>query len=246
MVSTLQILVVAIGTFAVSFLVSAIAPTGGLQLAVIAATLPAPVAIPVHAWITGCSALFRSWNFRSSIDCRYVAAFAPVSLLASVLGVSIALRLDPAILQILVGLFILQVSLRQSRSDPPYHRRAFASHPMVAAGITGFATVFVGATGPLLFALMARRFDEKADLMGTFSACLTIQHFSKVVLFGAMGAVVLEYPTLLATALVASWCGTWLGSFTLTSISEMRYRLYLKIAMSLMGTFLVVQGLIQL
>jgi uncharacterized membrane protein YfcA len=167
-------------------------------------------------------------------------------LFASFIAVSIALRLDPAILQVLVGLFIFQSSLRQSHGDGSFQQRSFVSHPIIAGGITGFITVFIGATGPLLFAFMARRFDEKEDLMGTFSACLTIQHFSKVVLFGAMGAFVLQYPALLATTLVASWCGTWLGSLALMSISEMRYRLYLKIAMSLTGAFLVVQGLTHL
>jgi hypothetical protein len=44
--------------------------------------------------------------------------------------------------------------------------------------------VFVGATGQILFALMATRFTNRQELVATHSACLMVQHFSKIALFG--------------------------------------------------------------
>jgi uncharacterized membrane protein YfcA len=235
-------LVVSLGTFLVSLFVSAVGPTGGLQLAVVASALPAPVAIPTHAWITGVSALSRAWHLRKHVEWRYFAAFVPLTILASSAAMPIVFRIGARGLQIVVGLFMLASTVRTLFAG---ESRVLArmSNPLVAAALTGFLTVFVGATGPLLYSLMAQRFTDREQLMATHSACLTVQHLLKTVLFGVIGVTILSYPMLLTATLLASWIGSTVGTMVLSGFPERVYRWVLFVLMLFSGCFIVGRAL---
>lgn len=236
------LLLLCLGTFLISLFVAAVGPTGGLQLALVAALLPPQLAIPVHAWITGTSAAFRGWHLRTAIDWNYVIRFAPWSLAASVAAVTLALQIDGRRLQLIIGIFILGGALQRSTNVPAAAGRLLAA-PLPCGLITGFLTVFVGATGPLLFALLMQRLHDRLALAGTHGACMTLQHLAKIGLFGLAGVSLLRYPLLLASTLLAAWLGSRLGATLLLRIPARIYERLIFALMLCSGLFIIAGAL---
>ena len=244
----LNVIALCAGTLLVSFLVSAIGPTGGLQMATVATFVPAYLAIPLHAWITGFSALFRASNLFKQIDWRYFAAFVATSIPASIVGIVLAAQIDRTLLMLTIGAYIggsaanrLFKIWRDDGERAPGQRR-----PALIGLATGFLTVFVGATGPLLVSLIGNSLETKERLVGTYSACLTVQHLSKIVLFGLIGIQIFDFPTVLVLTLGCSWIGTLIGTKLLIRISENQYRIALNLVLLGAGVWLVTAAVVAL
>lgn len=245
MLAAADLALLCLGTFAVSLFVSAVGPTGGVQLAVVATILPAPLVIPVHAWITGVSAVFRAWGLRQWVDWRYVLVFAVPSVAAAAVAAQLSFGLDPSYLQITIGAYVIASSIYYWLGRGPWIGSLPGGRwlsPGIAGAVTGFVTVFIGATGPLLFSLMAPVFDRKERLVGTHSCCLVIQHFSKIVIFGVMGAAIFSYPVMLIGTLLAALAGTLLGRRVLLAIPERSYRMALTVIMVASGLLIIARA----
>ncbi|MEI9947717.1 MAG: sulfite exporter TauE/SafE family protein [Pseudomonadota bacterium] len=239
--TTFSVTVIALGTFVVSLLVSAFGPTGGLQLAIVAAIVPPPLTIPIHAWISAVSALLRAVNLRRQIEWHFFLLFSVATLAGSGLGIMLVREISSRILEVVVGVSIVASALRVTANKRSHSVHA-GSSPVVVGLATGFLTIFVGATGPLLFTLMAKRFQERVALMATHSACITLQHLSKLIAFGTIGVVMLEHPGLLLATACASALGTAVGSRLLLRISEATFRKTLTPLMLVSGVFVIVRA----
>ncbi|MSO81489.1 MAG: sulfite exporter TauE/SafE family protein [Alphaproteobacteria bacterium] len=229
------------GIFAVTFFVAAIGSTGGVQLAPVTFTLPAPLAIPMHAWITGWAAVFRGWTLRMAIDWPYLAWFEPLSVAASTAAIFITERLPLAWFELIIGGWILGSTVMGFVARRPSVVGGM-THPALLGPTTGFLSVFVGATGPLVFALLANRYDRKEEVQATHAACMTLQHLSKIVLFGIAGSAIFAYQLLMAATIAAAFAGTRLGSRVLLRMDEKLYRRLLAVVMLAVGAFIVVRA----
>lgn len=235
----LNVLALCAATLAVSFAVSASGPTGGMQMAAVAATMPPGLVIPLHAWITGFSALFRALGLRREIDWRFVAWFVPASAAASLPMAAVIATADFTFVQAAVALYILAsavlIVLRPETRLTVRRRR-----PVTFGVITGALSMIVGATGPLLMTLMQGGYDAKERLSATFSACLTFQHLSKIVLFGLIGVSILGHPIVLGLTLAAAAAGTLMGRRLLIRLPERLYRLLLAAALAAVSAALLI------
>lgn len=232
-----------IGTFSVAYFVAAIGPTGGLQLAITSATVPATHVVPIHAWISGFSAVFRGFGLRTHIDWSYVAVFAIPSLAATLVAVLIGQQAGFAWIKLAIGFYILAdvagiFSRLQSAIGEP---RAFGAAS--TGGLTGFVTVFIGASGPLLWTLMRNRFAERLALSATHSACLVLQHLSKILIFGLVGLSILQYWPVLIATIVASLLGTYLGQMRLQKLDERVYRYLLTAALTVAALMIIASAI---
>jgi uncharacterized membrane protein YfcA len=219
-----------------------VGPTGGLQLAAIAATLPAPIVIPMHALISGVSAAFRTWELRRSVDVAYVARFAIGSLAGSIVGITLLYVLtdvNSSALGVAVGLYLVATSVAGRFFPDRASQRLPSPSGIVTGAITGLLTIFVGASGPLAFALMERRFTQKERLVATNSGGLVIQHFSKVLLFALIGTTILQYPRIIAVLFVASWLGTQIGGHVLRRLPERTYRILAFLLVLIVGLYVL-------
>ncbi len=242
----LPFVLLVLGTFCVAYLVAAIGPTGGLQLAVTSVTLPAQYVIPVHAWISAVSAAFRVTALRQSVDWRFVCIFALPSVLATGLAILIGNFAGYHWIKILIGLHIIADGLGLLAFPGAVALFSRGSRPEIAGAVTGFVTAFIGASGPLLWSLMKDRFPERVALSATHSACLIIQHMSKILLFGVIGLSILEFWPLLIATTAASLIGTWLGQRKLRRFDEKTYRRLLNIALVASGIVIVTLGILAL
>lgn len=242
LIDTIPFVLLLVGTFCVAYFVAAIGPTGGLQLAVTSATVPAAYVIPLHAWISALSAVFRATALWRSVDVKYVLHFTLPSILATGLAVLVGQFTGYDWIKILIGLVIIAEGTSFLDRLGAIAAPLRAAPPVVAGAITGFVTAFIGASGPLLWTLTKDRFPGRHELSATHSACLIVQHLSKILLFGAVGFSIFAYWQLIAATAAASLLGTILGQRRLSAFSEPLYRRLLNVALVASGVLIVGMG----
>ncbi|MBL0937489.1 MAG: sulfite exporter TauE/SafE family protein [Gemmatimonadaceae bacterium] len=242
-ITALDLAILGGATLLVSFLVAAAGPTGGMQLAATAAVVPGPAVIPIHAWTTGFSALFRALTLRAHIDWGYVGRFVPASAVGALLVVGAYSRIQIPELQVIVAVYILSTSIYELTGKGLRVRFA-RPYPWWEGLLTGFASVIIGATGPLLMVLMQDHVPDRLRLSGTFSTCLAFQHLFKIVAFGLIGISVFSYFGAILVVTVAAAVGTLAGSRMLLKVDEKRYRKVLAGMLCLTSAWILLDSLI--
>lgn len=234
---------------AASLLTSALTAAFGLgggvaMLAVLGLVLPVAALIPLHGAVQLGSNAGRAWHRRADIDRAMALPFVAASLLGAAAGVLLVLRLPDAPLKLLLGLFVLAMAWL----PPP--RPSAAARPGAAGLYAGSAlialvTMVVGATGPLLAALLGRRFaDDRRRLVATHAAGMTVQHALKVVAFGLAGFAFAPWLPLLAAMIAAGYLGTLLGSRLLDRLPQRAFALVFRLLLSVLALDLVRRGLL--
>ena len=197
---------------AVSFLTSAIAITFGLgggvvMLAVMATVLPPLAVIPIHAVVQLGSNAGRAVIMRRQVIVRITAIVVVGSLIGAAIASQLVIALPIPTLSLILACFILwtvwgpKMGKRDS-GDIGYF--------LVGVGAT-FATMFVGATGPLMATVLSPDKLGKEGTVSTHAACMTFQHGLKIVAFGLLGFAFLEWVPLVAAMIASGFIGTLMG-----------------------------------
>lgn len=212
---------------------------GVLLLGVMTVFLPVMAVIPLHGVIQAGNNGWRTLLLWRHIRWPIFLSFLAGGVLGAAAGSQILVNLSEAWLEIVLGAFILY-----SCWGPMPHI-AQGSRVMVATGgaATGALTLFIGATGPLVAALLrAMRLDRFVH-MGTFSACMVLQHGLKIAVFGLLGFGFGPYLPLLAGMLLCGLLGTLLGRYVLERLNNRVFRLVLTAALTVLAVRLLHSGL---
>ncbi|KLN59183.1 hypothetical protein WH96_18725 [Kiloniella spongiae] len=235
------VVIIAIGTFLVSSFNAAIGPTGGIQLALVASLLPPQVSIPVHAVISGTSSLTRFYQFRSSVDWLFVLRFCLGSIIGTSAVISVFFQIDEGILLIVIGSFVL------FNNYIPYKEfiggKAVSYLDFIIGLVTGVLTVFVGATGPAVFTYIAASRGQREAVLGTDAACMSFQHFTKVIGFSVLAFLPLKYIPILLIFGLCGIIGTGVGVIFVRKVPETFFRSAFRFVTTLVGLYLIVLGL---
>src|SRR5690554_7303946 len=174
----------AVGLIMVSAMTSAITASlgiggGVLLLAIMAVVMPPAAIIPVHGMVQLGSNLSRASMTLRHINLRLILWFAPGALLGAWLGSLFLVELPLALVQLCIAAFILLLCW----GSPIPRIATSAVGTLVAAAITTFISLFVGATGPLVAALVRRRQKgERFSTVATFAAAMCLQHAPKAII----------------------------------------------------------------
>jgi uncharacterized membrane protein YfcA len=228
----------------VAFLVSlwnaSVGPTGAITFATMASVLPPAAVVPVHAVSEAYAAAARWLFFRQHIDWRYVGAFA----LGALAGFALAWPLlevgglPDHLLRILLGSFILATTWLPL---PPLGAGQ-AGFPALGGGVTSFLTLFVGATAPLVAALIAQRHQDHRLVLGTSAVCMALQHGAKIPIFGLLGFSFAAFGQLLVALCLLTALGSWLGRRVLIAVDQAKVRILFKAVVTLLGIKLILDG----
>ncbi len=212
-------------SFLGSFITAAVGLGGGsLVLATLALFLPPAVLIPVHGTVQLGSNFGRAALMRAHILTGIVPAFLIGTLLGAAIGVQFVIALPTALLQGVLALFILYATWA-----PKFQARNPGKRTFFGVGVLGaFATMFVGATGPLVAPFAAAASDQRQQVVATHAALMTIQHGLKVIAFGVVGFAFGPYLPLLAGLLACGFAGTYVGRRVLHRLPERAFRIGLK------------------
>ena len=231
---------IALTLIAISFLGSFITVAFGIgggqvMLAVFATLLPAAAIIPVHGLVQLGSNVGRTALTFRHLRSGVAVMFAVGALIGVGLGMLFFVQLNPAAIQIGVGLFILWSILFR----PP----AFMSRSAgIAGAISSFLTMFFGATGPFVAAFVKSLQLDKMGHTATHATLMTIQHTLKSVAFGFLGFAFSLWAGLVGLLIASGFVGTVVGRRVLLKVEEKRFRLVLNVILTVLAARLIYAG----
>jgi uncharacterized membrane protein YfcA len=207
----------------------------GLLFAALVTVLPPTTAIPIHGLIEGTSSGIRWAILRNYLNYRYLQSFLIGGSLGLVIGWPLLGLFSEQTLKLILGLFLLAtlwIPLKWLRLT------AF-----MGGTSTSCLTVLVGATGPLVAALLARKRQGHRTLVSTQGACTLFQHWGKVLIFCLSGFSFSQHLSLVSALILATVIGTLSGKKLLSFIPASYLRIALKTVVTVLGLRMVLVGL---
>lgn len=238
-----------VGLCAVSFLGSFIAAAlglggGVLVIAVMAMVLPPPVLIPLHGIVQLGSNLGRALLMLRDVLRRAVLPFTIGTIIGTTVGANTIIVLPTWILEGILGLFVLYATW-----VPNFQASAPGAAKFMGVGVgSGFATMFVGGTGPLIAPFANAACEERQQVVATHATLMSLQHLVKVFAFGFIGFAISAYIPLLVGLLAFGFAGTYVGRMVLNRLPERVFRIGLKTILTLLAAKLLYssgQGLLR-
>lgn len=237
-------LVSALALIVISALTSAITASlgiggGVLLLAVMAVVLPPAAIVPVHGMVQLGSNAGRAAMTLRHINFRMIALFAPGALLGAWLGSLFLVDLPLSLIQLCIACFILLLCW-----GPPIPKVATGPvGTLLAAGLTTFISLFVGATGPLVAAFVKQQQQgERFSTVATFATAMCLQHAPKAIIYGAAGFVFADWLGLILLMIAAGTLGTWAGLHMLKHLTDQRFTLIFNVLLTLLALRLIWQS----
>lgn len=234
LVASLSLVLVSAAT---SFLTAAAGIGGGIVLlSVMAVLVPATVIIPIHGAVQIGSNLGRTALMLPYVERSILLPFLLGTVLGASLGGMTAVQLPPGVLKIGLAFFILW----------SVWGRSFGTSGKLATIGTGmvssFLTMFFGATGTFVSAMVKTLKLGRMEHVATHSACMVAQHAVKVVVFGLLGFSFAPYLGLVIAMVTSGFIGTLLGKRFLLKISDNKFHQILSLLLSVLAMRLVYEG----
>jgi len=240
-ITTVFAAVLVITSFLTSALTAAMGLGGGVaMLAVLSLGLPVTSVLPVHGVVQMGSNSGRVVIQRRHLVTPVLLWFALGSLAGIALGASVVISIPDALAKGTLALFILWSVYRKKPSATA--QRHGKTYFVLGGAISSFCTMLVGATGPLVAALLARTGLIKQPLVATHAACMVIQHGMKILVFGTLGFAYAQWAPLIAAMIASGLAGTWVGTRTLDNLPEATFRLGFKIVMTAVSLHMLWQA----
>ena len=102
--------------------------------------------------------------------------------------------------------------------------------------------MFFGATGPFVGAILRPLTATRHAFVGTFAACMSLQHLIKVIVFGFLGFAFGPWIPLMGAMIVTGFLGTLAGSVLLGRMPETVFRTGFSTVMTLLALNLIAQA----
>ena len=222
---------------ATSFLTAAAGIGGGVVLlAAMAVLMPAQALIPVHGLVQLGSNAGRALIMLRDVKTGVLLPFVAGSLLGVAIGGLTVVQLPPAILKIGLAGFILWSAWG----------RSFAAAGRFAIVLTGafssFLTMFFGATGTFISAMVKTLELGRLEHVATHAACMVAQHLIKVAAFGLLGFAYGPYLPLIVAMIVSGFLGTVLGKRLLLRMKDRSFHRILSVILTLLALRLAYDG----
>lgn len=236
-VSVLLVAFIAVVSLIGSAMTAAFSIGGGLLLiGVMSAVLPPAAVIPVHAVIMTGSNAGRSGLLLRHVRWDIIGWFAAGAAIGGLIGAQVVFALPARVLRLAIAGFILF-----TQWGPQVRLPLGAPFYALAGSLSMFLTLFVGASGPFITAILSRMQQlSRMALIATAGACMTLQHGYKTAIFAFAGFEYGDWLVLMAAALVAGFAGTYLGTRFLKRIDEAFFRKALKIVLTALAAYLIV------
>lgn len=219
-----------------SFFTSALSAAFGLgggvaMLGALAGSVPPSVIIAVHGVVQFGSNLGRAVLQKDHANWPLVGRFLIGAIAGVALGAWLFVSLPDKILLGVLGVFILIMAWVPKPKLPGLEK----SGMILGGGISSVLTMFVGATGPFIQAiLMPLGLDRKSQI-ATHAVMMTAQHLLKVLAFGFIGVALMAWLPLIAAMIVTGFIGTVMGTRLLENMPERVFQVLLKTLLTLVA-----------
>lgn len=220
-----------------SFITAAAGIGGGIMMvAVMAVLMPAHAVIPIHGAVQIGSNAGRTAIMLPQVQWQVLAPFCAGSVVGAAVGGLTVVELPPAVLNIGLAFFILY-----SVWAPPV--TAPGRFKVVATGaFSSFLTMFFGATGTFVSAMVKSMRLGRLEHVATHSACMVAQHLIKVIAFGLLGFNFGPYAGLVVAMIASGFLGTVIGKHVLVKMNDVIFHRVLAVLLSLLALRLLYEG----
>jgi uncharacterized membrane protein YfcA len=224
-----------------SMLTASIGIGGGtVLLAVMAQLIPVKAIIPVHGVVQLGSNFGRAAIMAPQLNKTLVLWFALGSVVGAMVGGQIVISLPIITLQAVLGAFILF-----SVWGPKLNSSSGSSASLLGGGfLSTLLTMFVGATGPFVLAILRAFSLPPQALVATSAACLVIQHMLKVLVFGLLGFAYAPYFWMIGLMVASGFIGTLLGRRILIKTDPAKFKQALNLVLTVLALRLIAQSII--
>ncbi len=220
-----------------SFITAAAGIGGGIVLlAIMAVIVPGAAIIPVHGAVQIGSNAGRAAIMLSHVQWAVFGPFLVGSLAGAVVGGLTVVQLPAAGLQLTLGFFILWTAW----SSLPGLRGRMVS--IVTGAVSSFLTMFVGATGSFIAAMVKTFNFGRMEHVATHAVCMVAQHVVKVVVFGLLGFQFGPYLGLIIAMIASGFLGTVIGKRFLLKTNDIKFHRVLSIILTLLALRLIYEG----
>lgn len=239
-IASWQIFALIITSFLGSFLTAALSIGGGtLMITVMSLVLPAPAVVPVHGLVQLGSNAGRVAILRHHISWRIVLWFAAGGIVGAGIGAMFVRDLPADMLRLGIALFILYAVWGPKPTSFGDGRTGY----IIGGVITSFLTMFIGASGPFLVAIVNRANLDRLGVTATSAMCMVFKHGVKIVLFGVLGFAFAEWLLFISILIVVGLAGTWVGTRVLHKLPEKSFRTGLNLMLTIMALYLIFASL---
>lgn len=194
---------------------------GGVLLIGIMATVFPPVAlVPVHGVVQAGSNVTRTIIAHRLVMKQAIVPFAIGAVLGSAIGGKIVVSIPVALMQAILGVFMLYVCFAPKiTAGMPTQKRFFA-----LGAIGAFISMFIGATGTILAPWVRGVSDDRRIFVATHSCIMMFIHGLKVIVFVVLGFEFFAYLPLMVAMVTAGFGGNWVGFKLLDVMEEATFR----------------------
>ncbi|WND01622.1 sulfite exporter TauE/SafE family protein [Temperatibacter marinus] len=231
--STLDLFLISL-SFISSFITVVFGIGGGtIMLLAMVAILPPAQIIMIHGLVQLSSNFFRAVMFRKTVVWSKVNVFMLASFLGVGIGTLLTVELPVVAIKLSIAVFILFTLFVKI---PAMTTKGW----LVGGVVSSILTMFVGATGTLVAALV-NVFEQRKDyLIGTLAAMMVVQHGLKVIgLLLVAHVVEIDWLVVLCIC-TAGILGTLTGKKVGQRMADDTYKKGLKIALGLSALWIIV------
>ena len=219
-------------SFIASFFSASMGLGGGtLVLATMALMLPPTVLIPIHAVVQLGSNGGRAALMLKDVTKPIILPFLIGTIIGATVGAQVVISLPSAVLQTVLAVFIFYATWAPKFNARNSSRKIFFGVGLLAT----FATMFVGATGPLVAPFVAAHCNQRQNIVATHALLMVIQHGLKMIAFGTLGFAFGPYIPMLILLISFGFIGTLIGKRILKRLPENIFSIGLKIILTLLA-----------
>lgn len=217
---------------------------GTLILAGLLFFYPPAIAIPLHSFTQFTANAMRTGLYFKEINWKVVGAYGLLMLPAAWAGAKIFDLLNPSVLKIVVGLFIL-FSILPLKIHPKGEPRLRTF--VFIGGISGFVSIFVGAIGPAVVPFFNRLKLSRNGNLSTKSAGQMLMQLSKIIAFS--GAAGVDFTALKENILIlvtGSIIGVGLSIPIGKKITDDKFNFIVNILLAITSIKVLIEGVSEL
>jgi uncharacterized membrane protein YfcA len=213
---------------------------GTLILAGLLLIYPPELAIPLHSFTQFSANALRTGFYFKTVNWKIVASYGALMLPAAWGAAKIFEHINPSVLKIMVGIFIL-ISIIPFKFHPKEEpsSRTF----MIIGALSGFLGVFVGAIGPAVVPFFNRLKLSRDGILSTKSAGQMMLQFSKIIAFsGAAGINFMAFQDHIWILVLGTLIGVGISIPIGKKISDQKFDLAVNILLGLISIKVLIEG----
>lgn len=213
---------------------------GTLILAGLLLIYPPEISIPLHSFTQFSANALRTGLFLRRVNWKVVFAYGALMLPAAWIAAKIFEYLNPNVLKIIVGMFIL-ASIVPWKFLPKEEPKL--STFAILGALSGFMGVFVGAIGPAVVPFFNRLKLSRDGILSTKSAGQMLLQLSKIIAFsGAAGVNYLAFKDNIGVLVLGTLLGVGISIPIGKKISDERFNVIVNLLLALISVKVLVEG----